>query len=118
VLGYLYFIYLALSLYFPPILLLYSIYVFTAVLAVCILGTPRSFTLFVPTPLSHPASTLLAVITSTYCYLVVLSRIYVTDCWLYFLLGLLTREDGTETSVNNYHTTPRNNPEKRRSQVL
>jgi hypothetical protein len=38
----------------PPSLLLYSIYVFPTVLAVCILGTPSSYTLFVSTPLSHP----------------------------------------------------------------
>jgi hypothetical protein len=37
------------------------------VLAVCILGTPSSFTLSVST-LSHPGSTLLAVITPTDCY--------------------------------------------------
>jgi hypothetical protein len=41
------------TLYFPP-LLFYSIYVFPTVLAVCILGTPTSYTLFVSTPLSHP----------------------------------------------------------------
>jgi D-alanyl-D-alanine carboxypeptidase len=33
-----------------------------------------------------------------------------------------TREDGTdtlsETSVNNYHTTPRNTPEERRSHQI
>ena len=40
----------------------------------------------------------------------------IVGCWLSFLLGLLTREDGTETSVNNCHTTPRNIPEERRSQ--
>jgi hypothetical protein len=36
-----------------------------------------------------------------------------------FLLGFLTRENGTDTlpqkSVNNYHTTARNIPEERRS---
>jgi hypothetical protein len=51
---FLYSIFLALSLYFPPLLLLYSIYVFfPAVLAVCIPGTPSSFTLSLSTPLSH-----------------------------------------------------------------
>jgi hypothetical protein len=71
--GFLGFIYLALSLYFPPSLLLYSIYVFPTVLAVCILGTPSSYTLSVSTPLSpywlssH----------HTFCYPAVLSRIYV-----------------------------------------
>ena len=30
------------------------------------------------------------------------------------VLGILTREDGTETSVNNYHTTPCNYPEDHR----
>jgi hypothetical protein len=41
-------------------------------------------------------------------------------CRLSFLLGLLTLEDGThcpETSVNNYHTTSRNTPEDRRSNL-
>ena len=51
-LVYLYFIYLASSLDIPPLLLLYSIYVFPAVLAICILVTPSSFTLFESTPLS------------------------------------------------------------------
>jgi hypothetical protein len=58
-LDYLYFIYLALSLYFPPLLLLYSY------------------------------CTLLAVITPTDCYPAALSRIYVIGCWLCFLLGTL-----------------------------
>jgi hypothetical protein len=36
-----------------------------------------------------------------------------------FLLGLLAREDGIpETSVNNYHKTPRNNPEDRRFHII
>jgi hypothetical protein len=38
-----------------------------------------------------------------------------------FLLGILTREDGTircpETSVNKYHTTPCNNPEDHRFNI-
>jgi hypothetical protein len=51
-LFYLYFIYLALSLYIHPLLLFYSIYFFPAVLGDCILGTPSSFTLSVSTPLS------------------------------------------------------------------
>jgi hypothetical protein len=41
-------------------------------------------------------------------------------CRLSFLLGFLTLEDGTDTLsrniVNNYHTTPRNVSEERRSQ--
>jgi hypothetical protein len=33
----------------------------------------------------------------------------------YHIQGSVTLEDGTETSVHNYHTTPRNIPEERRS---
>jgi hypothetical protein len=73
---------------------------FSAVSAVCILGTPSSYTLFVSTPL-YSGSTLLAVTTSTFCYPAVLSRIYVIGCWLSFLLGLLTRENGTGTLSRN-----------------
>jgi hypothetical protein len=109
---YLGFIYLALALYFLSLLLLCSIYVFPTVLAVCILGTPSSYTWFASTPLSpywlssH----------HTFCYPAVLSRICV--------VGFLSRLDSwpvrmgpircPETSINNYHTRPRNTPEDRR----
>jgi hypothetical protein len=39
---------------------------------------------------------------------------YVVSCGNCFLLGLLTLEDGTDTLVNNYHTTLCNNPEEHR----
>jgi hypothetical protein len=102
-LVYLYFIYLALSLYIPPLLLLYSIYVFPAVLADGILGTPSSFTLSLSTPLSpwfYP-------IRCHHAYWLLPSahfphRIYVIGAgFLSSLLGLLTREDGTDTLSRN-----------------
>jgi hypothetical protein len=70
-----------------------------AVLAVCISVPPAAIRCLYPPP-SHPGSTLLAVITPTDCYPAALSIIYVID-WLSFLLGLLTREDGTDTLYRN-----------------
>jgi hypothetical protein len=64
----------------------------------------------------------LAVITPTDCYT---ARTFHMNlryrCWLSLFLSYSdsTREDGTdrcpETSLNNYHTTPRNIPKERRS---
>jgi hypothetical protein len=79
---------------------LFRICFFPAVLAVCNLGTPSSFTLFVSTPLSpwfYP-------IGCHHIYVLLpslLSRIYVIGCWISFLLGLLTCEDGTDTLSRN-----------------
>jgi hypothetical protein len=114
----------SLSLYFPPLLLLYSIYVFPVVLADCILGTPSFFTFSLSTPLSprfypigcHHAYWLLPRAHFPW--------IYVIGCWLscfstrtlwHVKMGLIRCP---ETSVNSFHTTPRNIPEERRSQLI
>jgi hypothetical protein len=104
-LFYFYFIYLALSLYFAPLLLLYSIYVFfSAVLADCILGTPSFFTLSLSTPLSL---TLVYPIGCDHTYWLLSRahfpyRMYLIGAgFLSFLLGLLTREDGTDMLSRN-----------------
>jgi hypothetical protein len=72
-------------------------------------------------PLSHPGSTLLAVITRTDCYPARLS----VNLRYRFLAFFLSYSESwpvkmepircPETSVNNYHTRPRNIPEERRS---
>jgi hypothetical protein len=54
----------------------------------------------------------------------VLSRVFVIGCWLSFFptLDSWPLKMGPircpETSVNNYHTTPRNIPEERRSHII
>ena len=80
---------------FPPHR--YSIpHMLPAVSAVCTLGTSSSFTLFVSTPLSpYWLSSRLLIATPR-----APSRIYVIGL-LSFLLGLLTREDGTDTLYRN-----------------
>jgi hypothetical protein len=82
---------------------------FPAVLADCIPGTTSSFTLSPSTPVSHPGSTLLAVITHTDCY----------GCWLSFFLCPVKMGPicCPETLVSNYHTTSCNIKEERKSQA-
>ena len=55
-------------------------------------------------------------------FIYVLNSDSISECNLH--TKILTHQDGTdripcpETSVNNYHTTPRNIPQERRSQIM
>jgi hypothetical protein len=89
---------------YPYIFLLYCYsipYTFFQLSQLFALSVPPAALRSLYPPLSHPVSTLLAVITPTYCYPAALSIFYVISCWLSFLLGLLTREDGTDTLSRN-----------------
>jgi hypothetical protein len=90
-----------------------------AAIAVCILVTPSSFTLFVSTPLSllfypvgcHHACRLLPCRTfQNLRYRLLAFFLSYSDSWP--VKGPIRCP---ETPVNNYHTTPRNIPEERRS---
>jgi hypothetical protein len=99
---YFYFIYLSLSLHFPPLLLLYSIYIFPSVLADCTLSTPKLLNVVS----IHPSLTLVQPSWLSSCSLITTphtpSHIESTfGCWLSFLVGLLTLEDGTDTLSGN-----------------
>jgi hypothetical protein len=122
-LFYFYFIYLSLFSYFPPLLLLYSIYVFPSVFSDCTLGTPK-FLHVVSIHLSLTlGSTLLAVITLTdyhpartfpYRIYVMVAGFFFSDSWPFKMRPIRC----PETSENNYHMTPRNIPQQRRYWAL
>jgi hypothetical protein len=108
---YLYFICLALSLFFLLQVILFHI-CFPTVLAVCFLGPHSSYMLVVSTPLSNYWLSS----PHMFCYLTVLSSFYVIGFLSYSESWPVRMEPirCPETSVNNYHTTPCNNPEDHR----